>query len=173
MFRELWILIKMLFRTNPCNINNVSLMNMKHFPFKGYKYLMWCGKMIYRDDMYDRRQKEWATDLFLVDKNHEQIHLMQAKMCGSWVKYYWRYFIEWLKGNPIIAPASSAYYTTPQEMEAYANEDNFGYPEGMIIYEDNYSEGVCGKYIIKNGRKELYKKVGGTSKNWKEYVKGL
>ena len=165
MFRELWILIKMLFRTNPCNINNVSLMNMKHFPFKGYKYLMWCGKMIYRDDMYDRRQKEWATDLFLVDKNHEQIHLMQAKMCGSWVKYYWRYFVEWLKGNPILKPASSAYFTIPFECEAYANETNMKYCSPYLGYN-------LQKYTF-NNRKKLYKKVGGTSKVWKKYIKEL
>lgn len=165
MFRELWILIKMLFCTKPCNINNVSLMNMKHFPFKGYKYLMWCGKMIYRDDMYDRRQKEWATDLFLVDKNHEQIHLMQAKKCGSWVKYYWRYFVEWLKGNPIIKPSSSAYYTIPYECEAYANEANINYCVG-------YDGNNLTKYRFKN-RKQLYKKLGGTSAKWKEYIKNL
>lgn len=165
MIKEFWTLIKMLFCTKPCNINNVSLMNMKHFPFKGYKYLMWCGKMIYRDDMYDRRQKEWATDLFLVSKNHEQIHLMQAKMCGSWVKYYWRYFVEWLNGNPIIKPSSSAYYTISYECEAYANESDMSYCK-------NYDGNKLSKYNFKR-RKKLYKTVGGTSKGWKEYVKWL
>ena len=165
MLKELFILIKMLFGKKPCDIENVCLMNMKHFPFKGYAYLMWCGKMIYRDDMYDRRQKEWPTDKFKVSKNHEQIHLMQAKMCGSWVKYYWRYFIEWLKGNPIIAPASSAYYTIPYECEAYANEENMNYCK-------NYDGSNLQKYTFK-GRKKLYKKVGGTSKDWKAYVKTL
>lgn len=165
MLKELFILIKMLFGKKPGDIENVCLMNMKHFPFKGYAYLMWCGKMIYRDDMYDRRQKEWPTDKFKVSKNHEQIHLMQAKMCGSWVKYYWRYFIDWLKGNPLIYPASSAYYTTKYESEAYANEENMNYCK-------NYDGSNLQKYTFK-GRKELYKKVGGTSKDWKAYVKTL
>ena len=165
MLKELFILIKMLFGKKPGDIENVCLMNMKHFPFKGYAYLMWCGKMIYRDDMYDRRQKEWPTDKFKVSKNHEQIHLMQAKMCGSWVKYYWRYFVEWLKGTPIIAPASSAYYTIPYECEAYANEQDMNYCK-------NYDVSNLQKYTFK-GRKKLYKKVGGSSKDWKAYVKKL
>lgn len=165
MLKELFILIKLLFGKKPGDIENVCLMNMKHFPFKGYSYLMWCGKMIYRDDMYDRRQKEWPTDKFKVSKNHETIHLMQAKMCGSWMKYYWRYFIEWLKGNPIIAPSTSAYYTIPYESEAYANEENMDYCK-------SYDGSNLKKYTFK-GRKKLYKKAGGTSKDWKAYIKTL
>ena len=165
MIKELWILIKMLFGPRkPKDIEKVSLMGMDHFPFRGYKYLMWCGKMIYRNDMYDRRQKEWPTDSFQISQNHEQIHLMQAKVAGSWLKYYWRYFCEWLKGNPIIAPASSAYYTIPYEVEAYANEEK---PE----YAKNYDGSNLGKYTL-TGRKTLYKKVGGTSL-WRKYVKSL
>ena len=165
MIKELWILVKMLFgRRKPKDIEKVSLMGMNHFPFRGYKYLMWCGKMIYRNDMYDRRQKEWLTDSFQISQNHEQIHLMQSKVAGSWLKYYWRYFCEWLKGNPIIAPASSAYYTIPYEVEAYANEEK---PE----YAKNYDGSYLGKYTL-TGRKKLYKKVGGTSL-WRKYVKSL
>lgn len=173
MLKELWILIKMLFDSNPCDIDNISLMGMNHFPFSGYKYMMWCGKMIYRNDTLEKRQKEWKTKSFKVSKNHETIHLNQAKRSGSWIKYYWQYLIEWLKGNPIIYPASSAYYTNPFEMEAYANEDKSEYPEGMIIYEDNYSTSEFTKYIIKNGRKKIYKNVGGTSRDWKEYIKHI
>lgn len=165
MIKELFTLVKMLFGKKPGDIECVSLMNMKHFPFKGYSYLMWCGRMIYRDDMYDRRQKEWPTDKFKVSQNHETIHLMQAKICGSWVKYYWRYFIDWLKGNPLTHPSTSAYYTTKWESEAYANEEN---PD----YCKNYDGSNLKKYTFKN-RKKLYKSVGGTSKAWKAYIKSL
>ena len=163
MFKELWILVKLLFGKKPTEIENVSLMGMKHFPFKGYKYLMWCGKMIYRDDMYDRRQKEWATDAYQISKNHEQIHLAQAKMCGSWVKYYWLYFIEWLKGNPIINPASSAYYTIPFEMEAYANEK-------VLNYAKLYDGGNLKKYDIKN-RKSTFRRYG--KEGWRIFIEQL
>ena len=81
------------------------------------------------------------------------------------VGYYWRYFVEWLKGNPILKPASSAYYTIPFECEAYANETNLDYCK-------DYDGSNMQKYTFRN-RKRLYKNVDGTSNDWKEYVKGL
>lgn len=164
MLKELWVLVKMLFRSKPSDTDEVKLTGMNHFPFKGYSYMMWCGNMIYRNDTLERRQKEWLTKSFDITKNHETIHLMQAKMCGSWVKYYWKYFCEWLKGGPIIAPASAAYYTIPFEVEAYANESN-------LDYCSMYDGSNLPKYTLKN-RKELYKKYG-SSRMWKAYVKTL
>ena len=163
MIKEFCILVKMLFGKKPKDIENVCLMGMEHFPFKGYKYLMWCGKMIYRNDMYDRRQKEWPTEAYQISKNHEQIHLQQAKICGSWVKYYWRYFIEWLKGNPIISPSSSAYYTIPFEMEAYANEKD-------VHYSKTYNGGNLKKYYIKK-RKATFKRHG--KEVWRTIIEKL
>lgn len=57
MFKELWTLIKLLFNSNPKNIEKVELLGMNNFPFKGYKYMMWCGKMIYRNGMIEKRKK--------------------------------------------------------------------------------------------------------------------
>ena len=163
MIKELFILIKMLFGKEPKDIEGVTLMGMNHFPFRGYAYIMWCGKMIYRNDMYDRRQKEWPTDAHRISKNHELIHLAQAKRCGSWAKYYWAYFKEWLKGNPIINPASSAYLTIPFEVEAYANEED---PE----YWKHYDGNNLPKYTLSN-RKKLYREIG--RENWINYIKNL
>ena len=165
MINELWTLAKMLFQSKPGEIEEVKLMGMDHIPFKGYAYIMWCGKMIYRNDMYDVRRKEWITKKYKVSKNHETIHLMQAKTCGSWVKYYWRYFCEWLKGGIITAPVSAAYYTIPYEAEAYANDCNFDYSK-------NYDGSNLPKYTFKH-RKKLYKKVGGTKKSWIAYIQAL
>ena len=162
MIKELFILIKMIFGKKPKDIEKPCLMGMKHFPFKGYSYLMWCGKMIYRDDMYDRRRKEWPTDRFKIQTNHEHIHLMQAKMCGSWVKYYLVYLWEWLKGNPLIAPSKSAYYTNKLECEAYANEDDLSYCK-------SYDGSNLKKYDLKN-RKSLYKRVGNNPTSWKNHI---
>ena len=77
--KELIILIKLLFKSKPADIKEVELLGMNNFPFKGYKYLMWCGKVIYRNDMIEKRKKEWETPSFLISKNHETIHLNQAK----------------------------------------------------------------------------------------------
>ena len=156
MLKELFELIRLLFSSNPKDIEEMKVKNMKHFPFKGYKAMAWCGTIIHR---------EGASKVNDITINHETIHLMQAKMCGSWVKYYWRYFIDWLKGNPLIYPASSAYYTTKYESEAYANEENMNYCK-------NYDGSNLQKYTFKD-RKKIYKKVGGTSKDWKAYVKTL
>ena len=165
MFKELITLIKLLFESSPKDFKgSAEVLDMKHFPFKGYKAMSWCGYIIHRIGTSDIDNKTII---------HETIHLNQAKRSGSWIKYYWQYFIEWLKGNPIIAPSSSAYYTNPFEMEAYANEDKPEYPEGMIIYEDNYSTLEFTKYIIKNGRKKVYKNAGGTPRDWKEYIKHI
>ena len=165
MIKELLILIKLLFNNNPRYIKGgIEIKDMKHFPFKGYKAMSWCGYIIHRIGTSNIDNKTIT---------HETIHLNQAKRSGSWIKYYWQYFIEWLKGNPIIAPASSAYYTNPFEMEAYANEDKPEYPEEMIIYNDNYSTSEFTKYIIKNSRKKVYKNAGGTPRDWKKYIKTL
>lgn len=91
---------------------------MDHYPFSGYSAMSWCGYILTKKKESDIKTTTW---------NHENIHLQQAKDKGSWLKYYADYVQEWIKGNPITYPASSAYYTIPYEMEAYANEDKSDY----------------------------------------------
>lgn len=156
MIKELWTLVRMLFGTNPKDVDGMTVIEMKHFPFEGYKAMSWCGCIVHRVGASEVNEKT---------VNHETIHLMQAKQCGTWVKYYWRYFVEWVKGNPFIAPASSAYYTSKYESEAYANEED-------LEYWENYEADGLKKYTFE-GRKKLYKEVGGTPRAWKEFVKKL
>ena len=47
-FKETFQLVKMLF-TDIEKTNEVKTYPMTHFPFNGYKYMMWCGKLIYKD----------------------------------------------------------------------------------------------------------------------------
>lgn len=151
MLKELWILVKMLFASKPSDIDKVVVVDMHHFPFEGYKAMYWCGSIIHRigaSEVDDRTIR------------HETIHLLQAKEYGSWMKYYWRYLWEWLKGNPFFAPGISAYYTIPFEMEAYANEDNTDY----IVTDNTWK-----RYRIKH-RKRIYKEY---RFEWKNYVKSL
>lgn len=154
---ELIKLIKMLFKTSPKDSDVLILKGMKHFPFKGYKYMMWCGHLIYRGDIEPKVSETSMT--------HETIHLKQAQVKGSWIKYYWSYLVEWIKGGPILHPSSAAYYTIPYEMEAYSNEDN---PE----YAKSYNGTNLSKYKIKN-RKSTYKSKGGTSRDWKVFLKTM
>ena len=48
-FKEIWTFVKLLL-FNIDNVDKVEPLAMTHFPFKGYKYIMWCGKVIYRDN---------------------------------------------------------------------------------------------------------------------------
>lgn len=153
MLKELWTLIRMLFASKPSDNTEVKVIHMRHFPFKGYKAMCWCGKIIHRIG---------ASEVDGRTIRHETIHLLQAKQCGSWWKYYAKYLWEWLKGNPFTAPSSSAYYTIPFEMAAYANEDNPAYIQNFVDDSDT-------RYRIRN-RKRIYKEY---RFEWKNYVKAL
>lgn len=152
MFKELWYLIKLLF--SPLT-DQIELVEMKHFPFKGYSAMSWCGKIITRKPLVSQR-------VF----NHERLHLEQALKLvendkqKTWLKYYWQYLKYWIKGNPIMAPASSAYYTIPFEMEAYGNEDDYNY----------HPVNNSWKLYELEDRKETYKKH---RDNWKQFCKDL
>ena len=152
MIKELWFLIKTLF--SPLS-DQVEVVQMKYFPFQGYSAMSWCGKIITRKDN--------ISDRII---NHERLHLEQAlqlakqEKSSSWLTYYWQYFKYWIKGNPLIAPASSAYYTIPFEMEAYGNEHDFNYK----VTENSWK-----KYEIKD-RKKTY---NSNRYNWRLYCINL
>lgn len=81
MIKELWFLIKLLFhRTRD---SEVEVLLLKHFPWNGYKYMMWCGKVITTKDKYLTPSEK--------SLRHERIHLKQAQMYSHWYKYYLRY----------------------------------------------------------------------------------
>lgn len=162
---ELFKLIFMLFGDRPKKRNEVELMEMKHFPFKGYKYMMWCGYIIYRSSNKDKIMSEINTPIFKVSKNHEMIHLRQAVTHGRniWLWYYIKYFFQWLLGNPFF---KSAYYTIPFEVEAYANENNF-------YYLDTYDKNKLKRCYTFKRRRKLYKEVGNKPYAWKYYVQNI
>lgn len=158
MLKELWTLLRMLFVSKPENFEKVVWMEMRHFPFKGYVCMMWCGRFILRKDEIGLLTCE-QVELIC---NHENIHLAQAKVCGSWIKYYCKYIIEWVKGNPFNA---SAYITNPYECEAYANETNTAYAE-------NYDGSSLVKYRFKN-RDKLYRGAGNTHTSWINHIRRI
>lgn len=151
MIKELWTLAKMLFHRTK-NSDDVEVLLFKHFPFKGYSMMMWCGKLITRQEKY--------LNPSVTTLRHEKIHLKQAQMYSHWYKYYLRYLWEWIKGNPITHPSHSAYYTIPFEMEAYGNEYKIQY---------NPTKETLKCYTIKN-RKKTYK---ANRNDWKKYCKKI
>lgn len=104
MIKELLYLIKLLFTPLTTELEVVT---MKHFPFKGYKAMSWCGKIITREYVIDK-----------ITMNHERIHLEQALRYGSWIKYYLAYLWEWIRYG---------YSNNKFEIEAYTNQYNFNY----------------------------------------------
>lgn len=151
-FSELLSLAKDLFKKTNGDLES-KLIKMEHFPFDGYSYMSWCGNIIYKKDKYANIKAESLW--------HETIHKLQAfKNYTRWYQYYLDYLKYWIKGNPLINPSYSAYYTIPFEMEAYANQDNPLY----TVTKDSYK-----KYII-NNRKSTYRK---NRSNWIQYLKSL
>lgn len=117
---ETFQLAKMLF--SPINTKEVKQLMMTHYPNKGVAYLMWCGKLIYNS------KKPGLGLVSEVNRNHEMIHLKQAKEKGSWIWFYICYLYEWLKKNP-FKNGQGAYYTNKFEVEAYSKELDFKYLE--------------------------------------------
>lgn len=150
--KELWWMAKQLF--TKIDKDRVEYKQMEHYPYTGYAAMSWCGYLLTKKDKDKIVPRTW---------NHENIHLMQAKDKGSWLKYYWSYLVQWLKGNPLIHPASAAYYTNCYEMEAYANAENLDYLNTRKSEDLN-------KYKIKN-RKKTYKKYG--YYGFMDYIKSL
>lgn len=149
-FKELFMLIGMLF-SKVDRTRDINVIITKHFPFEGYAYMMWCGCIVTRK----------TTDISEESYNHEKGHLIQASFYKWWIQYYAVYLWEWIKGNPIINPASSAYYTIPFEIQAYANQHDSNY--------DYNRDDLKNKYTLKN-RKKLYKSY---RFEWKYFVKTL
>lgn len=119
-FKETFILVKMVF-SNVNNIKTLTTFPMEHYPFSRYKYMMWCGNVIYRKSKPQNAIMKWY------DENHEMIHLYQAKDKGRWFKYYISYLLEWLKGLIMTCGWRGSYYTAKYEVEAYAKEEDLDY----------------------------------------------
>lgn len=115
--KETFQLAKMLF-SDVDQEHEVKMIPMDHYPFKGYKYLMWCGNIICRNDNPD------DINISVYNRNHEMIHVEQAKDEGSWIKYYIRYLIEKIKLNPFT---KKSYYLNKFEVEAYAKMMDLSY----------------------------------------------
>lgn len=155
-FKETFWLIKTPFQSKP--ENKIIMKRMDYYPFSGYKYMMWCGFCLYTKDKFEIMSEQ--------DERHETIHVLQAKDLGSWIKYYWKYFVEWLSKNPIY-DSKRAYRMNKFETEAYAKEDESDYINTRNPFNVD-------KFKIKDW-KSWYKSNGGYNfyKSVKEYFKNI
>lgn len=152
--KETWTLGKMLFTSKPSDFEKLEMMPMKCYPFKGNKYLTWCGRCVYRENTS-------AAVITPVAENHENIHLDQAKYCGTWVKFYLRYLWSWMKISPFFQRVG--YYTNKYETEAYAKEED-------LDYRMTRAHNAVDKFDQENKR-EIWKQCHKSSYVYKGYIR--
>lgn len=152
-FKELWFMVRALFKNKPSEKDFVEIKQMEHFPFKGYLAMSWCGYLLTR---YSPDNIDTET------VNHETIHLMQAKDEGSWIRFYLKYLLEWIKGGAFFV--SSSYYTMKYEVEAYAKE-------GDESYLFRRKKGEVERFKLDDRRKTF--KECGSSYWFKIYIRNL
>jgi hypothetical protein len=158
MIKELLLLISWLFSGTPKKYSELIAYRMKHFPWSGYSAMSWCGRLVHKKEDISGDTELW---------NHESIHLMQAKSHFCWPTFYLSYLWSWLIGAVWMFDWWGGYYTTPYEMEAYANEDK---PD----YWKTYTTGSMKRYKFSvSERARLWKSVGKNRREWKKYIKTL
>ena len=112
---------------------------------KGYEGLTFFGQILTPTQQEaDRFNAGASADrMSAAMKNHEMIHLRQAQAChDSWLCFYWKYFVFWLKACRYRKYLKNAgYLLNPFEMEAYAH-----------MYEKEYLQ------------------PGGQATGWKKYA---
>ncbi|MBR1688144.1 MAG: hypothetical protein IJ710_06370 [Prevotella sp.] len=92
---------------------------------KGYAALTFFGTII----THSEQEAQRINRRFDALKNHEMIHLRQAQSThDSWIVFYWKYLVFWLKGCRYRKRLKNAgYLLNPFEMEAYANMYDLDY----------------------------------------------
>jgi len=149
---EVWYLVKALFSKVPKD-NNMEIVQMRFFPFKGYLAMSWAGKLITR---YDPSQIGEST------KVHEGIHLQQARKMGGWFAFYLTYLIEYLWNLlGLWLGLNGSYYCIHYEMQAFGNELNENYEvtkENMKLYRFGFR------------KKKIWRE---NKKNWRAFCRGI
>ena len=112
------ILLMMLRAPRPSRQNDMRAVAMPRWIRKGYDGLTFFGHII----THTEQEAEAFNQRFGSFKNHEMIHLYQARDChNSWLLFYLRYGWYWLLANCYRKHLRNAgYLLNPFEMEAYA-----------------------------------------------------
>ena len=119
------ILLMMLRAPRPSRQNDMRAVAMPRWIKKGYDGLTFFGHII----THTEQDAEAFNERFGSIKNHEMIHLYQARAChDSWLLFYLRYGWYWLLASRYRKHLRNAgYLLNPFEMEAYANMYNLHY----------------------------------------------
>ena len=109
----------------PRRVSDMAVLRNSFWLRKGYAGLTFFGTVIVPDDEERKRYEQKGS----VMKNHEKIHLLQARSTrNSWLLFYllygW-YYVRALPQNRRMKNA--AYRLNPFELEAYRHERDLDY----------------------------------------------
>jgi hypothetical protein len=124
---------------------------------RGYDALTFFGFIL----THSRQEADHFNSHYDELKNHEMIHLRQARDTGdSWLRFYALYFWYWLRGlrwNRRMKNA--AYLLNPFELEAYRHDHDMSYPERCKEGAREWRQYVKMTY---DERRKVYEKRTGT-----------
>lgn len=111
------ILMMMLRAARPSRISDMQAVAKPFWILKGYDGLTFFGHII----THNLQDAEDFNRGFNAIKNHEMIHLYQARAChDSWFRFYWCYLRYWLQASRYRRRLKNAgYLLNPFELEAY------------------------------------------------------
>lgn len=136
MANPLIVIPLMLRAARPSRLEDMSAVSCPFWIRKGYAALTFFGHII-TGSTEEARHFDQHFDAL---KNHEMIHLHQARSThDSWLCFYWKYGIFWLKGQRYRRHLKNAgYWLNPFELEAYAHMHDLSYLEQL------QGKGACG-----------------------------
>ena len=121
-----WSVIPLMLRAaRPSRISDMPAVAMPFWMRRGYDGLTFFGHIF----THTQQEAEAFNRRFDAMKNHEMIHLYQARSThDSWLCFYWKYFVFWLKASRYRRRLPNAgYLLNPFEMEAYAKMYDLNY----------------------------------------------
>ena len=109
----------------PSRISDMQAVAKPFWILKGYNGLTFFGHII----THNLQDAEDFNRGFNAIKNHEMIHLYQARAChDSWLRFYCRYLRYWLQASRYRRRLKNAgYLLNPFELEAYRHMYDLDY----------------------------------------------
>jgi hypothetical protein len=111
--------------SRPSRLNDMKAVAMPRWIRRGYDGLTFFGHII----THSQQEAEAFNTCFGSLKNHEMIHLYQARAChDSWWLFYLRYGWYWLTACRYFRKLKNAgYLLNPFELEAYTHMHDLHY----------------------------------------------
>ena len=119
-------IIPLMFRAKrPSRMKDMQAVSLPFWIRKGYEGMTFFGHII----THSKAEAERFNNRHDALKNHEMIHLYQARSThDSWMCFYWKYFLFWLKARRYHKHLRNAgYLLNPFEMEAYEHMHDLDY----------------------------------------------